>query len=181
MRRAHPCAGAVLLSVYVLANPTTSVGAERVSSPKEWTLSFQGFGPVRVGMTVAEAEKASKMKLREDETATSEPEGCHYASNEDALPGVGFMVEGRKVVRIDINSGVYRSVGGVQIGMTEQDVKKRHPNIRTEEHHYDPAGHYLSLASKDQRYGIVFETDGKVVTNYRSGERESVAAVEGCL
>jgi hypothetical protein len=130
---------------------------------------------------VPEAEKALKMKLHEDESAKLEPEGCHYASNDDALPGVGFMVAGRKVVRIDINSGVYRSVGGVHIGMTEQDVKKRHPNIKTEEHHYDPYGHYLILASKDQRYGIVFETDGKVVTNYRSGERESVAAVEGCL
>ncbi len=181
MRRAHLLAGAFLLSVYVLADPTASAGAERVSSPKDWTLSFQGFGPVRVGMTVPEAEKALKMKLHEDETDKSEPEGCHYASNEDVLPGVGFMVEGGKVVRIDISSGVYRTVGGVQIGMTEQDVKKRHPNIKTEEHHYDPTGHYLSLASKDLRYGIVFETDGKVVTNYRSGKRGPVAYVEGCL
>ncbi len=179
MPGASHSAGLVLLAGFVLANPAR--GAERVSSPRDWMLSFKGFGPVRVGMTVREAEKALKMKLQEDAAAESEPEGCHHASNDAALPGVSFMVEGGKIVRIEINAGDYRSAGGVRIGMTEQDVKKRHPNIKSQEHHYDPSGHYLSLQSEDHRYGIVFETDGKWLrTSGAENESQSGTSKVAC-
>jgi hypothetical protein len=178
MRSARRSATSVLLALCVIAQP--AAGRERPGRPDEWTLSFQGFGPVRVGMTVREAEKALKMKLQEEETAQSEPDGCHYASNDDALPGIGLMVEGRRIVRIDVFSGPYRTRSGVHVGMTEQDVKSRHPRIESEKHFYDPSGHYLSLSSDDQRYRMRFETDGNVVTTFRSGERGAVAYVEGC-
>jgi hypothetical protein len=91
------------------------------------------------------------------------------------------MVERRKIVRVDVNSSAYRTTSGVRIGMTEQDVKRHYPDIKTEVHHYDPSGHYLTILSNDQRLGIVFETDGKVVTSLRGGERGPVGYVEGCL
>jgi pyruvate/2-oxoglutarate dehydrogenase complex dihydrolipoamide dehydrogenase (E3) component len=90
------------------------------------------------------------------------------------------MVEARRIVRVDILSAVHRTTDGIRIGMTEKEVRKRYPNVRTEEHQYDPAGHYLVLESKDRRYGIVFETDGERVTNFRIGELGPVGYVEGC-
>src|SRR5215208_4862519 len=107
-------AGPMLLAICVLAQ--AAAGAEQVSRPDDWTLSFVGFGPVRVGVTVHQAEKASKMELQEDDA--SEP--CHYATA-TALPDVGFMVEGGKIVRVDVHGGAYRITADVRVGMTEQE------------------------------------------------------------
>lgn len=168
---------ATLVTAFVLALPAR--GAEPAGDPKRWVLSFTGLGPVRIGMPVREAERALKTKLHEEQA--DDPDECHYASNEAVLPGVAFMLEHRKIVRIDVNSGAYRTSSGVQIGMTEEDVRKRHPNVVVEQHQYDPSGHYLTIVGEDGRHAIVFETDGKMVTNFRGGERGPVAYVEGCL
>ena len=160
---------AVLLGLAALAAPL-------VRKPARWTLSFEGFGPVRVGMTVAEAGKALKVKLVEHEP----PEPCHYAWSEGELPGIAFMVLDGRVVRVDVTKDVYRAESGARVGATEEEVRRLHPQVQVERHPYDDDGHYLVLASRDQRYGMIFETDGKVVTSFRAGEREPVRYIEGC-
>lgn len=39
---------------------------------------------------------------------------------------------------------------------------------------------FLILTAPDTMYGIVFETDGIAVTNYRAGRRPAVEFGEGC-
>jgi hypothetical protein len=34
--------------------------------------------------------------------------------------------------------------------------------------------------SADTAFGMIFETDGRVVTSYRSGEHAAVQLIEGC-
>ena len=43
----------------------------------------------------------------------------------------------------------------------------------------DEGGHYLTIRSPDQRYGIRFETEQGKVTNFYGGKYEAVQYVEG--
>jgi hypothetical protein len=159
---------------------------ELLASPLR-TLMFDGLGPAKVGMTVREVESALKLKLTGDEPPSGlDPEGmsdfqaCHYVSNEAKLPGVQFMVVDGKVGRIDVGRDGYRTAKGAHVGSTEAEIRRLYPAIEVEAHPYDPGGHYLRLASRDRRYGMIFETDGARVTDFRSGWLEPVGYVEGC-
>jgi len=157
------------------------LAVDRSTRPQDWKLSFEGFGPARIGSTVREAAKALNIALHEGGgSGGSDPAECHYASNERALPGVGFMVIKGKIVRVDVFKGAYEATGGLRIGATEAEIKKRYPNIKTEPHHYDPNGHYLRLTSPDRAYGLVVETDGNRATQFRVGTTRAIALVEGC-
>ena len=77
-----------------------------------------------------------------------------------------------------------RAVSGVGIGSTEEEVGRTDPGkIRVEGHFYLPNGHYLVYTPADPRLahlGLIFETDGRVVTSFRFGLKDSVAQIEGC-
>ncbi len=45
----------------------------------------------------------------------------------------------------------------------------------------DEGGHYLTLRSGDQRYGMRFEIEKGEVTTFYAGKYEAVQYVEGCL
>jgi hypothetical protein len=164
-----------IMAVLVLRAPGAI--ADEPRAKPGWTLTFAGLGPVRIGMTVPQASKALHVPLEEDG-----PEGdCHYASNGDALPDVRFMVARGKIARIDCRDAGFRTSRGAGVGSTEAEIKALHPAVRVENHHYDPAGHYLTLSSQDERHAIRFESDGKKVTDVLVGERDRVTWVEGCL
>ena len=95
-----------------------------------------------------------------------------------------MITEGR-VSRIDITSSNYSSLSGAKIGQTEQQVIKLYANqLKITRHHYDENGHYLTFVPKDKRdktYRMVFETNGRSITEFRAGKRPEVEAVEGCL
>jgi hypothetical protein len=147
----------------------------------KWRLSFDGYGPIRVGMTVAEALKAAKLTLEEDEPPPGVARGgaCYYVENLAKLPGVTFMVEDGKITRIEAGSPIVAPGGGRE-GMTEAQIKKLYPGIGVEPHHYVDEGHYLIQPSPDGRFSLLFETDGKVVVAFRVGYPTPVAYVEGC-
>lgn len=155
---------------------STAAAAESTQGRTRWALSFEAFGPVKIGMKLGEAEEALGARLGGDDTT----EPCHYGANEDVLPGVSFMFVDGRIVRIDVSSGSHKSAGGAHLGMTENELKRLHPRIEVKPHEYVPEGHYFVLTSPDGQYGIVFETDGKAVTRFRGGRREPVSWVEGC-
>jgi hypothetical protein len=164
--------------------------------PTQWSPTLDGFGPVRVGMTRHQAETILGAKLTgagplpsswTSEPATTgaqdapeDPE-CEYVENQSAVPGVSFMLIDGKIGRIDFIRGQYTTPKGAHIGMSETEVRKLFPGIRVEPNHYDDNDHDLTLTSSDGRFGMVFETDGKVVTSFRVGMLEPVGYVEGCL
>src|SRR5690242_20663266 len=79
----------------------------------------------------------------------------------------------------------HRPVSGVEVGDTEDKIKRLYPGrITIEEHKYlNETGHYLNYNAADhadRNYGLVFETDhGRVIT-YRTGILAAVRLVEGC-
>jgi hypothetical protein len=158
---------------------------------------INGIGPIRVGMTVAEAEASAKVKLVE-KGGRAGMGGCYSLQAQSGPQNLAFMVisnrEDNRIVRnqdriarVDIykDSRITTS-SGAKVGDTEAKIKALYPGqIKVTPHHYtaQQGGHYLTLMPKDavdRDYRLVFETLGGRVTQFRSGKLPEVEFVEGC-
>ncbi|MCF4165562.1 hypothetical protein L2U69_07905 [Zavarzinia compransoris] len=92
----------------------------------DWTLSPDGYGPVRIGMAPAEAALALGMALAPTDPTVAAPDPeCHHL-HAPALEGedITFMVEHGRISRVSVYSGPL-STGtdrGITIGSTEAEV-----------------------------------------------------------
>ncbi len=168
---------AVAAAVCILG--LTAAGGKRpVADPDRPVLTFQAFGAVRLGSTVAEAEGAMGIRLTPDRDISAGE--CHYVQNQDELPGAAFMVLADRIVRADVYEPGPRTAEGIEVGSTEADVQVAYPSAAVESHPYLDEGHVLRVESGDGIHAMAIETDGEQVTSFRAGEREAVAFIEGC-
>ena len=149
------------------------------SSSTSWTVTPGGVGPLRAGMTVAEASKAIGGGFA---APAGEDPACSYAKLTKAPEGLAVMLVKGKIARFEIRSGTIATAEGARIGDTESRINTLYSGrVTTSPHKYATGGHYLTVASpSDTTHRIVFETDGKLVTNYRSGVLPAVEYVERC-
>ncbi|RCJ41105.1 hypothetical protein A6770_36250 [Nostoc minutum NIES-26] len=144
-------------------------------------LFINGVGQVRVGMSVSQATNASGTKF----VGESPNNNCYYVKPKAEPKQVGFMVTEGRISRVDVwkNSKI-TTLKGAKIGDSEARIKSLYPGqIQVTPHKYVQGGHYLTFIPKDridQNYRLVFETDGKRVTQFRSGKLPEVEYVEGC-
>jgi hypothetical protein len=160
------------------ADSTAPVPPEAEAEP--WTIRLDGVGPVRFGMTLADARAALG-----DSLLVAPPGGeCGFTVPRGAPAGVRFMVERGRIVRVDVNSSGVRTAAGAEVGMSEAEVRGRYPvGLRVLPHKYDPKGRYLELQGTvpgDSARRLIFETDGQRVVRYRAGITPAVEYVEGC-
>jgi hypothetical protein len=162
--------------VLLLAFIGPARGAENVIANAR--LVFEGLGPLRIGMTV-KAIEAAGFRVKIDEG---------FDVNQCALADVvGYkniqlMFEDGKVSRVEVYDHTHATLGGVRVGDSVAHVKKIHGRrLVIEQHKYDDEGHYLIVFSLDKKRALVMETDGKVVTQLRTGLSSSAQYVEGCL
>lgn len=160
---------------------TLPSGASLTQSSK---LSTVGLGPVRVGMTVAEAEAAAGMKLPGEPDPAISPD-CYFVEPESGIPGVGFMVNEGRIVRVDVYaSGTVTTQSGARIGMTEQEIIALFPDRIEESFEYRVDGKalvFVPVDEVDRDFRVVFEVDGGFVTGMRGGILPAVQLNEGCL
>jgi hypothetical protein len=144
-----------------------------------WTVTPEGIGPLRVGMTVAEANKAVSGGFSAPPSADP---ACSYARTAKAPEGVAVMLQNNKIARVEIRNGSTPTAEGARIGDTESRINSLYSGrVTTSAHKYVTGGHYLTITPvNDTTHRIVFETDGKVVTNYRAGVLPAVEYVERC-
>ena len=87
------------------------------------------------------------------------------------------MISQGRIVRIDIRDPGIVTADGARIGMTEKEIKRIYPNVKSEPNHYEPTSHYLSVSRKGSANLIIFDTDGKTVSQYRIGKVPDVQLV----
>ncbi|HET7234362.1 MAG TPA: hypothetical protein VFJ16_30390 [Longimicrobium sp.] len=159
--------------------PAAPPSADAAGEFSSWVLRAEGIGPVRVGMTVAEADRAVGGL---DRINGLEP--CDYVRPRRGPAHVSLMVEDGRVVRVDVSdSASVATASGVRLGHPEAAVRQAHPDARVLPHKYDNRGHYVVVipgAPADTLHRIVYETDGRVVTRMRGGVYPAVEYVEGC-
>lgn len=167
------------LALYSL-NGTVSAQTKLTNQSK---VHINGIASVRVGMTVAEASKAAGTKLVRE--GASETPSCFFVQPREPK-NIAFMVTDGRISTVDVfpkNKSI-TTLSGAKIGDTEAKIKSLYPGqIQVTPHKYVQGGHYLTVVPKDasdKNYRIVFETDGKKVTQFRSGKLPEVEYVEGC-
>lgn len=158
-----------------------SPGATTAATPSiTGPVTEHGIGPLRAGMTIAEARAAvpSFSVLK-----GAEKDACEYATVVGLPAGVRVMVESGIIGRVDVDSGGPGTAEGARVGDTEASVHRLYTNRVTVSPHKYTDGHYLtvrSASSGDTVHRLVFETNQGKVTHYRAGRVPQVLYVEGC-
>lgn len=152
----------------------------QVAIPSDVTVNAMGFGPIRVGMTVAEAQRALGVPLP---LLGPKMEPCYYVASNDR-PGIAFMIIEGRVARVDVHQqSTVRTTEGAGIGDTEDRIHSLFQGrVEGQPHKYVEGRHLMvrPAAAADSGHRIIFETDGKRVTRYRAGRLPEVRWVEGC-
>jgi hypothetical protein len=159
----------------------TSCAARRTSPTRSvtaWTLTETGWGPIRAGMSVADARAALGAAVPEPNNRE-----CDHVRPPAGPAGVLLMVVDGQVARVEVTDTTVATAAGARVGDPEARVRALYPGrVQTTPHKYVD-GHYLVVRrgpGADSLYALVFETDGRRVTRFRGGRFPEVGWVEGC-
>jgi hypothetical protein len=174
-----------LLPVLVVATLLTACGGgDKPSSgvatagPAAWRVSPTSFGPLQIGQTVAEAAAAVGGGFA---AAPDAAPACSYAVWPEAPAGVQVMLVNDTVVRVDVTQAGVTTVELGRIGDNEGRIQSLYAGKMLLAPHKFTAGKYMIvMPPEDSMHRIVFETDGKVVTEFRAGREPEVEWVERC-
>jgi predicted small secreted protein len=175
-----------LLPVLVAATLLTACGGGgdeaagdvQTAGPDAWRVSPTSFGPLRIGQTVAEAAAAVGGGFA---AAPDAAPACSYAVWPEAPAGVQVMLVNDTVVRVDVTQAGVTTVELGRIGDAEGRIQSLYAGKMLLAPHKYTAGKYMIvMPPEDSVHRIVFETDGKVVTEFRAGREPEVEWVERC-
>ena len=140
-------------------------------------LTMNSYGPVKIGMTADEAFK----KLLSSGQAKKPNVGA-YCDYYHATPGVSFMLNNKKIVRIEISSKEAVTPSGIRVGDSISKLKKTFGSrLDDQPHHYDgPEARTIKLFSKDRKIAMRFEVYENKILEIYSGYEHSIHYVEGC-
>ncbi len=146
-----------------------------------------GMGPIRVGMTVEQAEEAAGFAL-EGEPDPDVSTTCYLVAPPADQPdyaGVAFMVENDRIVRVEVrDSSAVTTRSGAGIGVTETTLREMFPGRIEAAPDFVIDGDALQFVPADEAdadYRVVFVFADDVVSEYRAGVLPAVGYAEGCL
>ncbi len=157
-------------------------------TPTGDTLTAQGFGPLRIGMTRAEVEAALGPDANLDAVGGPDPASCDQFRPSRAPEGLLVMVESGVLTSIRISrNSVVETDRGLNVGDPAAEVKRVNgPAAEVTPHKYvGPPAEYVtvwssadhqSAAARGLRYEIGL--DGRVQSI--TGGGPSILYVEGC-
>jgi hypothetical protein len=180
--RAMPDARWAPLIVVAFSACTTSspkpANGDTTSAAVQWVVRPDGVGPVNVGMTSADVRRALDLPA-----SAGSVNGCSYLPGTSATAlHANVMLTSDTVVRFDVRDGSIATAEGARVGDSEARVQSLYSGrVSMQPHKYVAGGHYLVVTDPAHPADrIVFETDGKVVTQFRAGRTPEVTNVEGC-
>ena len=142
--------------------------------PSSARLTTAGLGPIKIGMTIAQVEQAGNREL------TFEGGDANAVCASAALGArlYGLFSKGR-LTRIYVSSSRYATRTNIRVGDSQRKVLARYGRgLVRQKHAYVPGGYYLKLTVGNRR--LVFDTDGKRVTQISSGRKPEIDYIEGC-
>lgn len=164
--------------------PSESAPQPSGPMPAEGAIGFAGFGPAAFGSNEEGVRMAWGKELDGDRPA--EAGGCYYLFPQPRSQTgyrLGFMIEGDKFSRIDVDTADIVAPGGGRVGMRADEIRSLYAGrIEERNHKYVEGGQYLRITDSAGGKGmLVFATDatGKV-TEWRIGVPPQVDYVEGC-
>ncbi len=148
----------------------------------DWKLTPAGWGPVRIGMNRAQAEKALQITL-EGEAFDNEGSCVELYSSNEKLAGLYFMFLDGKLSRVSaVEKAGIKTPRDMGVGSTADEVREAYgEKLQAEPHHYDgePA-EYLTYWLKPLKSGVRFETDAERKVQTIHAGNDSIQYIEGC-
>ena len=155
---------------------------EGISAPTlDTTSSLTTFGldTVHFGMTAAEAQQAAGSRF----TPVTPVGDCFLATPDNAPGGITFWIVDGTVERVDIDTDEISTRSGGRIGRTEDWIRQAWPDHIHASLLPDGSGNLLEFIPRDevdQKFRIVFQTDGQKVVRLWSGRMPWAGALDGC-
>lgn len=148
----------------------------------DWKLTPTGWGPVRIGMSQAQTEKALKIEL-EGEAFDNEGSCIELYSSDPDLAGLYFMFLDGRLSRVSAGeNSVIKTPRGTGVGATADEVRAAYgEKLQAEPHEYlDLPAEYLTYWVKPSKSGVRFETDAQRKVETIHAGNESIQLIEGC-
>jgi len=141
------------------------------------SLTMNSYGPVRIGMTAQDAYEHLRSLGQPQEPNVAR--GCDYYY---PMPGVSFMLDDEKIVRIEIQSEEAVTPSGIRVGDSISKLKATFGDRLDDwPHHYDgPEARSIKLFSQDGTIAMRFEVYSDRIREIYSGYEHSIHYVEGC-
>ncbi|HAG81912.1 MAG TPA: hypothetical protein DCL61_12285 [Cyanobacteria bacterium UBA12227] len=149
-------------------------------------LAINGIGPIRVGMTLEEAEKAARTKLIRIPYPDNKSANCFYVEPEDGLKGLSFKVVNDQIVLVEINGdnpGI-TTVSGAKIGDKQEQIESLYPEHLEVRYTLPGDNTLLTFVPKDeseQQYRMEFTIYDTLVTRILAGKRSEVEDPTQCF
>ncbi len=132
-------------------------------------MSTVGIDRVTFGMSVVEAERALGTDLVE--VVEGAPSECFQVRPIGGPAGVELTVNGGTIERVDISTDIITTKSGAGLGDTEDDLFALFPDNLSSAPR-EGGGTTVTFTPSDAAeaaFRVIFETDGDVVTSFRSG------------
>jgi hypothetical protein len=161
----------------------TSVSAQQQLTERS-KLAIDGIGPIRVGMTVAEASRSAELTLVKSSTLNRL--FCTYLEAQGGPKGINFMVENDRIVIVyNSSNNQVTTIKGAKIGDTEERIFALYPGqIQATKSPRSPKENkyltFVPIDAADKNYRMIFEMSNHRVINFRSGKLPEVRDVEHC-
>lgn len=164
--------------------PPKAAPAEPAPAPGPNTLTADGLGPLRIGMTDAEARTAVGAANIEGDTADEVPGTCVEIKLKGDYTGVWLMAEDGRITRITAGEGSsVMTDKGLGVRATPAAVRAAYPTgLEASPHKYEAApAEYLVVWKVPKQKGMKYEVNSEgVVASIHAGG-PSIEYVEGCL
>jgi hypothetical protein len=168
-----------------------------VTSARADLLSWQGVGPVQLGMSVKDAESALGTKL-EPRSIVYTSDACYQTSRADKKdPGITYVIEGGRITVINVFTSDGRTPDVVDqhrlgIGAAEDGIRRAYGRINRHLGFYDRGGppendpgyvpeFWIEVGRPDNERAILFVTRAGKITSMTTGFKPMVLALEHCL
>lgn len=178
------------------AAPTETPAAETSTpapAPAAETLTSQGWGPLKIGMTRDEVIAALGPDANPDAVGGPDPEACDEFRPANAPQGILVMIESGKLTRVSlIELSPLKTDKGLGIGDTSAVVKTTYGSAaQVSPHKYqDPPAEYITVwdggprtepyVQDETARGLVYEIDGTGKVGAVRAGGPSIQLVEGC-
>jgi hypothetical protein len=179
-RRAAP---ALLVAPLMALTMWPATGVAQEASPmSRWQAGVDGVGPIRLGMSLAQAARAAGVQLVEQPGHNAQDwQACHYAFpsvHGELELGLGLMLEDGTVTRIDIATPDIATRSGAHVGDDEHAVLDQYQGRLQGKQDADGA-HYLVVYPEQPRQ-LVFKAENGRISGYRVGQVPAVRYARGC-
>lgn len=143
-----------------------------------WSIHAHGYGPVRVGMTVKEAEDklGTPLELHESEMVG----GCFIGAPKKKHQSLYLMIDGGVVTHVGTGNKDIPSDAGIRVGDKAEAVKERHKGkLQIEDHKYQDGAYYYFVWEADRKHGLEYEIDPDGRVHQIRGGDSTIQLVEG--